>query len=408
MADKPDRGRFTMSASGLFGIGGNGSNLYHLNVPSTRNSGAFSLKTAVPQSGPDPTIDQLRVQLLAASAALGDAFRGFTHETKPVYTTSVLSAPPVQASLRGLAARLAPSYVGHSALQTTLKINTQTSTDRSSSGAVGLDVTSAATASSLQSSAGLGLDITSPETASVLKSSATLGLDVTSPQNASTIRSTAEMNTATTSLSANDLAFASSTSHAQISGAYSGTATSLTLKITAATTISGSASLLSFRVTDQSNNQVATYTGMITAGQVLDVGSTGLKVRFTAGTLGLNTTSTANVSQTGTDVNAAALFNAGWGSAPVFENYQTVSAGSFTINGTTIAVKANDSINSVISRINSSAAGVTASISGDKITLSTNSNANSYANANSNANSNSNSNVNANVNSNSNANVNSN
>ena len=382
-----------MSASGLFGIGGNGSNLFHLNVPSTRNSGAFSLKTAVPQSGPDPTIDQLRVQLLAASAALGDAFRGFTNVTKAVYTTSVLSTPALQASLRGTAPHLTPRYVGYSALQTTLKINTKTSTDRLSSSAVGLDVTSAAAASRLESSAGLGLDITSPETASILKSSATLGLDVTSPQSTSTIRSTAEMNTATTSLSAYDLAFASSTSYAQVSGAYSGTATSLTFKITAATTISGSASLLSFRVTDQSNNQVATYTGMVTAGQVLDVGSTGLKVRFTAGTLGLNTTSTANVSQTGTDVNAAALFNAGWGSAPVFENYQTVSAGSFTINGTTIAVNANDSINSVISRINSSAAGVTASVSGDKIKLSTNSKSNSNSNSNSKSNSDSEDNI---------------
>src|SRR6266436_9907258 len=106
MADKPDRGRFTMSASGLFGIGGNGSNLFHLNVPSTRNSGAFSLKTAVPESGPNPTIDQLRVQLLAASAALGDAFRGFTNETKTVYNTSVLRAPTEQASMRGLEERL--------------------------------------------------------------------------------------------------------------------------------------------------------------------------------------------------------------------------------------------------------------------------------------------------------------
>src|SRR3989442_6960474 len=110
MADKPDRGRFTMSASGLFGIGGNGSNLFQVNVPSTRNSDAFSLKTAVPQSGPDPTIGQLRVQLLAASAALGDAFRGFTNETKPVYATSVLSTPRVPVSLRGIASRLTPSY----------------------------------------------------------------------------------------------------------------------------------------------------------------------------------------------------------------------------------------------------------------------------------------------------------
>jgi len=68
-----------MSVSGVYGIGGNGSNLFQVNGPSTRNSGTFSLKPASgPQSGPDPTIDQLRAQLLAASGALGDTFRDFT------------------------------------------------------------------------------------------------------------------------------------------------------------------------------------------------------------------------------------------------------------------------------------------------------------------------------------------
>lgn len=177
------------------------------------------------------------------------------------------------------------------------------------------------------------------------------------------------MNTAATSLSAYDLAFQSSTSHAQLSGAYSGSATSLTIKITAPTSISSIGSVVSFNVLDQNNNEVATYTGTITAGQTIDVGSTGLKVRFTAGSLGLNATATTNISQSRTDVSATALFNAGWGSAPLFEDYQQVSAGSFTINGVAITVNANDSINSVISRINSSSAGVTASVSSDKITI---------------------------------------
>ena len=51
-----------------------------------------------------------------------------------------------------------------------------------------------------------------------------------------------------------------------------------------------------------------------------------------------------------------------------------MTAGSFKVNGTTIAVNANDTINTVIARINGSGAGVTASLSGDKITLVTNSN----------------------------------
>ncbi|MBI2189281.1 MAG: hypothetical protein HYU37_19455 [Acidobacteria bacterium] len=70
-----------------------------------------------------------------------------------------------------------------------MAVNTQASTVRSSAAAIGLNVTPAA---------------------SLLESNA-LGLDVTSPESASTLRSTAEMNAAATSLGSYALSFASST-----------------------------------------------------------------------------------------------------------------------------------------------------------------------------------------------------
>ncbi|MBI4473442.1 MAG: hypothetical protein HY646_12295, partial [Acidobacteria bacterium] len=177
----------------------------------------------------------------------------------------------------------------------------------------------------------------------------------------------------TKSLSSNSLSFEGVTSRAEISGSYSGSATSLTVRIHVGTSVGSTASLISFEVTDQDGTNLEEYTGSITAGQVLDIGTTGLKMRFTAGTLSMGNTATTTISAAPTTVSTSAQFNAGWGSAPLFENFQTVAAGSFTINGTTIAVNANDSIASVISRINSSNAGVTAAVNDDKITLTTNS-----------------------------------
>ena len=56
---------------------------------------------------------------------------------------------------------------------------------------------------------------------------------------------------------------------------------------------------------------------------------------------------------------------------PRFDNNAQVTAGSFSINGTSITVNANDSISSVIGRVNTSGAGVTASFANGKLTLAT-------------------------------------
>ncbi len=59
---------------------------------------------------------------------------------------------------------------------------------------------------------------------------------------------------------------------------------------------------------------------------------------------------------------------------PRFDNEAQISTGSFTVNGTQIDVLSGDSINSVLERINSTVAGVTASFANDRVTFETNDN----------------------------------
>src|SRR5439155_10363913 len=62
----------------------------------------------------------------------------------------------------------------------------------------------------------------------------------------------------------------------------------------------------------------------------------------------------------GTDFNADAAFNGTGLNSALFETGTSVNAGSFTVNGTTINVAANDTVNTVLTRITASGAGVTA------------------------------------------------
>jgi flagellar hook-associated protein 2 len=348
-----------VSTSGLFGIGGNQwTSAFQVNGTSASRNSRIALNV------PEVTVDEAREQLRAASRALADAFRTFTNEKRPVYTTSVSATPSVAAALSGVSAHLSTTYGSPSVLQTTLKVNTQTSTIRSSS-------------------SGIGLDTTSAETASTLKSSATLGLDLNSV--ASTITSTAEMNTDTTSYGSSTLNFTgtglASTSVGTLTGTYTGVntaagATSLVVKITG--TASPNALLatnVKFEVRDQANNLLFSHDGNIKAGDQVYLGADiGLSVSFSAGQLTQNHTASTTVSHAPVDVDANATFNdANTSLRPKFDNSAQVTAGSFTISGTSITVNANDTINTVITRINASAAGVTAALAGDKITLTTNS-----------------------------------
>jgi hypothetical protein len=119
---------------------------------------------------------------------------------------------------------------------------------------------------------------------------------------------------------------------------------------------------------------IGNYTGDVVAGQAVTFGSSGVSARFTSGfALFGGTSDAAAVSQTPTTVDANAEFNGAWGIAPVFDNFQVVTAGSFVINGTTVSVSANDTINSVVARINATVSGITAVVSADRVILTTNS-----------------------------------
>jgi hypothetical protein len=62
----------------------------------------------------------------------------------------------------------------------------------------------------------------------------------------------------------------------------------------------------------------------------------------------------------GTHVNAEAAFNATGLNSPLFDPGKAVQAGTFAVNGVTITVAANDTVNTVLAKITASDAGVTA------------------------------------------------
>jgi Flagellin hook IN motif len=330
---------------------------------------ASALKVNSASQGTDDT----RSRFLGASDALRSALGGFARETKPVYTTSLSESRSTAALLSGKSARINPFTVNYDVLRTTSAVNTaDAGVTRESTTVIGLDVTSAESASRLASNGNLGLDVTGT---------------------ASTITSKAEMNTGvTTSYGSNDLTFSqggqTSSSEGTLTGTYAGTgiaanATSLTFKILKGGTLAngvlglgGSEANVELQVTDQNGTEVFKSTARLGPGDSMYLGAEiGLSISFSAGDLKANHSSTVTVTKTPISVDANATFNnANTSLRPKFDNNAQVTAGSFTINGTSIAVNANDSINSVLSRINSSGAGVTASLSGDKITLVTNAN----------------------------------
>jgi hypothetical protein len=354
----------------------------------------FSGSSAAAKSAPVGNIGGAKpadVQSAAerAASAFADALRQLSVTSKPSYTTRYVRGTDLPASIvRDVSS---PAYRGiSSTLRTTERVNAQTDTSRVSSSAIGLDlspgavsvlkskqlgldITSPSRASVLSSSNGLGLDITSAERASVLTSSARLNLDVTSAERSSQIQSTGEMNASPTWLSSYDVNITGGI-RAQLSSTYSGTSTTLRVRLNGLTSIGTSATSINADLLNTAGQVVGNYTGNVVAGQAVTFGSSGVQVRFSSGFALFGGTSDAStVTQSPTTVNASAAFNSAWGTAPTFENFQVVSAGSFTINGTTVSVAANDTINSVVARINASVSGITAIVSADKVILTTNS-----------------------------------
>lgn len=218
----------------------------------------------------------------------------------------------------------------------------------------------------------------------MVESTAGLGLDVASPQRATTISSTAEANTSPTYYELKTLSFSgsggSSTTTATFSGEYTGTgaaanASGLTIRLGRSNGLFNAALATStrFDILDNTGKTLFTFDGSLRAGQKVYLGADlGLSVSFTAGSMvnGQSSASTAVSNSSKTDVDATARFNnADPNLQPRFDNNAQVGAGSFKVNGTTIVVNANDTINAVLARINASAAGVTASFVDDKLTI---------------------------------------
>jgi hypothetical protein len=271
-----------------FGIGGVFRTAYNsVRGLFSDRSGAGAAGTKTIPAPSSVTTDSIRL----AGGALRSAFSELGSRMRPVYTTAVYKGLSSSATVDGLSARIAPvaGANGYAVMATNLAINTQTSTVRSSTAAIGLSMSSAS--SSLASSAALGLDMTA--TASVLKSgkswdvttaeaysvnrsSGSIGLDLATPQAVSTIQSTAEMNTgfntsygSSTLTFRNDAQTQTSSSVGTLTGTYTGTgaaanATSLSFEITGGDTIGGGLlglgeGHIKFKVKDQTGATLFTY-----------------------------------------------------------------------------------------------------------------------------------------------------
>jgi hypothetical protein len=213
------------------------------------------------------------------------------------------------------------------------------------------------------------------------RSEAKLGLQAGSLPRASVLASTAKINGAATSFEKVALAFGSSTSMAAVSGTYKGTgaaaaATALTVSIDSSAIVGDTSSPLAFHVSDQTGATLFSYAGSIKAGQAISLGpDIGLALTFGQGSLVAAQAGRTGVSRTrATVVDDGARFgDADLNARPRFDNGGSVTEGSFSINGTTIAVKADDSIKSILQRITDQRPDIIASYDKDKqaVTLAT-------------------------------------
>jgi hypothetical protein len=319
---------------------------------------------------------EVRSRLVSSATALRNAFSFLSQNLRRITMPRLEGVAGTKALAR---ATIVPAST-YTVLQTTQEINASSSAARASAAALELDVTSPEAQSVLESIGAIGLDVTSPEQSTVLQSSSSLGLDTTTPQSASVIQSTAEANTMTTSYGVVQATFNNGqTSLGNLSGTYRGTgaaanATSLTLTVTSLSGTMGSLlpTAVSVKATDQNGTDLGTYSGLLRTGDQLSLGNDiGLNIAFTAGSIRTNAATTFSVSRTTpTTVDANALFNASnVNNRPRFDNGAQVTAGSFSVNGTSVQVLANDSINSVLQRINSTVSGVVASYQNDRVVI---------------------------------------
>jgi hypothetical protein len=200
-----------------------------------------------------------------------------------------------------------------------------------------------------------------------IKASATsaTGLDLSSSGTATptTLKSTEEVNASTTAYSTDPPEWTgASTAQPTISGEYDGSSgtDTLTFEVKKGGTAGGD--LIQINVFDSNNNQIDSLNFKkqdgIDTPQVL---SNGLTVSFSEGVFVKNDSFTLEVyDNVDNAVDPSKAFNGTGAEDPNLQSGLDVTSGSFEINGTTIDVAADDTINSVLDKINQSDAGVTA------------------------------------------------
>lgn len=207
-------------------------------------------------------------------------------------------------------------------------------------------------------------------TAVTLQSSGSLGLNATTTP--TTLRSTSEINAIATSYTPFGPSFAGgSTSLATLGGTYDGLAGDdvLTFTVRKAGNVGGpytgkrgTAADLAVEVRNKAGARLQDlrFTEALAPDTPIQL-SNGLTVKFSAGSLLMNDSFQVSVSSTvPSTVNPNLPVDGTRNSDPNFEPAYPVTAGSFTVNGTAIAVQSGDSIQAVLARITQSAAGVTA------------------------------------------------
>jgi hypothetical protein len=177
------------------------------------------------------------------------------------------------------------------------------------------------------------------------------------------LQSTEEVNAGTSTDWTDPTAWSgASTAQATVSGEYDGSNGTDTLRFQVTKGGTRGSSNIQIKVNDSNNTQIDIIS--LKKGDSVDTQYTlnnGLAVTFSDGDLKKNDTFTMDViANIEAAVDPDNPFNGTGSNDPNLQTGLDVTAGSFQINGTTIDVQADDSLNSVLNTINQSDAGVTA------------------------------------------------
>ena len=200
------------------------------------------------------------------------------------------------------------------------------------------------------------------------------GLDLSSSGTATptTLQSTEEVNASTTAYSTDPPEWTgASTAQPTIGGEYDGSSGSDTLTFKVKKGGTAGSDLIQIEVYDSSKNQIDTLNFKKQDGIDTPLAlSNGLTVSFSDGDFVKNDTFSLEVyDNVENTVNPDNPFNGTGSEDPNLQADLEVTGGSFEINGTTINVAADDTINSVIDKINQSDAGVTATFDAETETV---------------------------------------